>query len=73
MLRFIALVAGLFGKQIIVLLIQADELLDSSDKITIKKYTHLVGLVSRELANERGMPDFFFGIVPVCRYAEYVP
>lgn len=24
-----------------------------------------VGLVSRELANERGMPDAFFGTVPV--------
>lgn len=30
-----------------------------------------VGLVSRELANERGMPDAFFGTAPVCRYCEY--
>lgn len=30
-----------------------------------------VGLVSRELANDRGMPDAFFGTAPVCRYCEY--
>lgn len=32
-----------------------------------------VGLVSRELANDRGIPEVFFGTVPVCRnpYALY--
>lgn len=35
--------------------------------------SYLVGLVSLEFAKDLGMPEAFFGSVPVALYTEYVP
>lgn len=34
---------------------------------SMQRTIYLVGLVSREFAKDRGMPEDFLGIVPVCR------